>query len=132
MGTLDAFLADLQERGISLWAEEGNLRYRAPKGAMTEDVRAVIGRRKDELLGFFSGVQTAAIPRVQPQEDYALSHAQQRMWLLCQDDASASAYNIPLSVTLEGPLKTDLFEEALNAAIRRHESLRTVFVVRDG
>jgi len=49
------------------------------------------------------------------------------MWFLHQLAPESSAYNIPVSVRLIGPLNKEAFAHSLHALVRRHESLRTTF-----
>ena len=61
-----------------------------------------------------------------------LSFAQQRLWFLDQLVPGSPFYNIPSTIPIPYPVNAELFERALNEIIRRHESLRTTFGVRDG
>ncbi|RMQ48823.1 Pyoverdine sidechain peptide synthetase I, epsilon-Lys module [Pseudomonas cichorii] len=56
-----------------------------------------------------------------------LSYAQQRMWFLWLLDPESSAYNLPMSVCLNGALDLAVLERAFSALVARHESLRTTF-----
>ncbi|MCA1613890.1 MAG: condensation domain-containing protein, partial [Acidobacteria bacterium] len=56
-----------------------------------------------------------------------LSFAQQRLWFLDQLESHSAAYNIPLSVRLEGRLDVSALEKTFNEIVCRHEVLRTVF-----
>lgn len=59
---------------------------------------------------------------------YALSEAQQQLLLLCKFNEDASrAYNISLSLDLDGELNQPALKRAVNALVQRHDSLRTVF-----
>ncbi|MFJ4145845.1 amino acid adenylation domain-containing protein [Pseudomonas sp. NPDC089734] len=60
-------------------------------------------------------------------EREGLSYAQQRMWFLWQLDPQSSAYNLPMSVCLNGVLDLAVLERAFSALVERHESLRTTF-----
>ncbi|MCU1734444.1 MULTISPECIES: amino acid adenylation domain-containing protein [unclassified Pseudomonas] len=60
-------------------------------------------------------------------EREGLSYAQQRMWFLWQFDASSPAYNLPVSVCLNGPFELQALERAFGLLVERHESLRTTF-----
>jgi amino acid adenylation domain-containing protein len=75
---------------------------------------------------------SAGIPRVPQAEDYPLSHAQKRLWILHRMDPESSAYNMPSGVMLQGELNRKSFERALQLLLRRHESLRTVVRMVDG
>ena len=61
-----------------------------------------------------------------------LSYAQQRMWFLDQLQPGTSVYNVPTAVRLEGPLDIAILRRSLQEIVRRHEVLRTSFVLRQG
>ena len=61
-----------------------------------------------------------------------LSPAQQRMWLQWQLDPQGHAYTIHGSVQLKGELDLVALQQAFAQLVRRHESLRTRFVVDNG
>ena len=44
----------LEERGVELNAENGRLRYRAPKGVLTDEVREQLIQQRSEVLGVIS------------------------------------------------------------------------------
>lgn len=58
----------------------------------------------------------------------ALSAGQERLWVIQSLDPSGYHYNVPSLWRLSGELDPEALEEALNALIRRHEILRTLFV----
>ena len=68
-----------------------------------------------------------AIEKVEPQENYPLSHAQQRLWLLNELSENQVAYNIPRVFRLKGTLKEAVINQVFDDIIKRHEILRTVF-----
>ncbi|HEX6042084.1 non-ribosomal peptide synthetase [Longimicrobium sp.] len=77
----------------------------------------------------------AALPPLVPQPrdgDIPLSFAQQRFWFVEQLGSAANAYIIPLALRLRGPMDVDAFRRALSGLVARHESLRTVFRMKDG
>jgi amino acid adenylation domain-containing protein len=61
-------------------------------------------------------------------ERLPLSSAQQRLWILDRLDPGNSVYNVTALVRLSGQLDVDALERTLGEIVRRHESLRTVFV----
>ncbi|WJO19941.1 non-ribosomal peptide synthetase [Pseudomonas soli] len=61
-----------------------------------------------------------------------LSYAQQRMLFLWQLEPHSSFYNVPMAVRLSGSLNQQALAQALDALVRRHESLRTRFVSEQG
>jgi amino acid adenylation domain-containing protein len=61
-----------------------------------------------------------------------LSFAQERLWFLRQLEPHSSAYHLPLYVRFSGPLDIRAVRGTLNEIVRRHEVLRTNFVVDEG
>ncbi len=84
---------------------------------------------KDQALSIIQAKKTVyqAIERCPLAQDYPLSPAQYRLWVLSQFDAGNTAYNVPGAYIFEGALDPEALNGALLALIRRHESLRTVF-----
>ena len=66
------------------------------------------------------------------EEALPLSFAQQRLWFLDQLRPGDAAYNIPAALRVIGDFDKAAFAFAVNEIVRRHEALRTTFVVRDG
>jgi len=61
-----------------------------------------------------------------------LSYAQQRLWFLEQLVSGNPFYNESSAVRILYPLDTAALEKTLNEIVRRHETLRTIFVATDG
>ena len=63
-----------------------------------------------------------------PRADYPpASFAQERLWFLEQLGDEGTAYNLPVVLSLRGPLDPSALAAALSEVVRRHEALRTVF-----
>ena len=62
--TAAELLAELRHRGVRLEAIDDRLRYAAPKGALTPDLRAAMADRKAELLACLAGASPAPIRTV--------------------------------------------------------------------
>ncbi|PLP90484.1 non-ribosomal peptide synthetase [Pseudomonas sp. FFUP_PS_473] len=90
-----------------------------------------------DLSGFASAVaqlpeQVAAQAplRVAPRPSVLpLSAAQQRLWFLAQMEPDSAAYNIPAALQLQGTLDHQALQQAFDALVARHESLRTRFAL---
>lgn len=133
MSLLD-LLSQLRARNIKLWTDSGKLRYSAPPGALTPELREKLSQQKVELIEFLrqANVDYGPIKPVSRDKNLALSFAQQRIWFLQQLEPDSAAYNIPLAYHLTGPLNLMILRQSLNDLVQRHESLRTTFSIFEG
>jgi len=137
MSLLD-FLAELQSHQIYVWLEADQLRYRAPKGALTAELRAKIVEHRAELLLLLQEMRGATKPSLPPiqaadrRQPLPLSFSQERLWILERMQGGSSAYVIQAALSLEGELDLIALEEAFQEVIRRHEILRTTFPIQGG
>src|SRR5713101_3593284 len=63
---------------------------------------------------------------------FPASFAQQRLWFLDQLEPGTAAYNLARAFRITGPLDVNALNLAVEAVVKRHESLRTVFDSVDG
>ncbi|WP_287669689.1 MULTISPECIES: amino acid adenylation domain-containing protein [unclassified Microcystis] len=132
------FLSYLNSLDIKLWLEGEKLRYQAPKGVMTPEIKEEIAAKKPEILDFLRAakiptntVDLEIIP-VSRDQDLPLSFAQQRLWFLQQLSPDSHSYNLLDALRLEGNLNLLALEQSLSELIRRHEILRTTFPMVEG
>ena len=59
--------------------------------------------------------------------EFPTSFGQRWMWLLAEMDPGEPTYNITWALWLDGPLEVSLLQRAWDAALARHEALRTNF-----
>ncbi len=88
-----------------------------------------------QLIHQASGTaQTVAPPIVRAERsgNLPLSFSQQRLWFIDQLQRGTAAYNVPLSLRLQGALDRKALEGSLQEIVQRHEILRTTFPVRNG
>lgn len=134
--TLTELLDALRARDIRISEENGELRVRAPGGALTDDLRNELRRQKADVLALLVKMRASTptpIPHVTRTETVPLSSAQRRLWFLEQLRADGpSAYNIATAFIAEGPLDIATLEQALGDVIDRHEVLRTGVVDHNG
>lgn len=115
-------VAHILKRGVQLWLDGGELRFRGPKDALDPATRSAVAEKRQDLINL-----------LQPGRRYAqCSFAQQRLWFFDQLQPGLTAYTIPVAARLEGPLDHSAFERSLNAIIARQEALRTSFVEFEG
>ncbi|HSN99533.1 MAG TPA: condensation domain-containing protein, partial [Candidatus Nanopelagicales bacterium] len=132
------FIRRLQAAGVELWLEGDAVRFRAPRGALTPELREELKLRKESIRRFLESTAAggaAGLPEVTPApRDGALplSFAQQRLWLLDRIDPGSPLYNVPAALRLSGVLSVEALRQSFAEVVRRHESLRTTFAMRDG
>jgi len=59
--------------------------------------------------------------------EFPASFGQRRMWLLAEMDPGEPTYNITWALWLDGALEVSVLQQAWDAAVVRHEALRTTF-----
>src|SRR5262245_54279288 len=131
------FVSDLKKQDVRLSVNGQRLRVNAPKGVLTDTLRAQIAERKQELLQFLSDYEqsVALIPppilRRTSSDPGPLSFAQERLWFLEQLEPGSAVYNICRAFRLTGNLNIAALEASLAEILRRHEILRSLISIVD-
>ncbi|WP_186767921.1 non-ribosomal peptide synthetase [Streptomyces qinzhouensis] len=92
---------------------------------------ARLAERLAQLTGRGAAPTPPAAPAPRP-ERLPLSFAQQRLWLVNGLEAGGTAYNVPMSVRLDGPLDPAALRAAVGDLMERHEPLRTRIAITGG
>jgi hypothetical protein len=133
--TTAEFIANLRSRGIKLWPHGEKLRYSAPQGVLTAEIKSQLAERKAEILAFLKqrpSVATASrspISSASRKGDMPLSFAEEGLWLLEKLTPGTAAWNMQSTMRLRGSLDVAALERSLNALVRRQEILRTAFTL---
>ncbi|NIM14864.1 MAG: amino acid adenylation domain-containing protein [Candidatus Aminicenantes bacterium] len=85
-------------------------------------VRCIVDAAEDRFI---------PINPVEEHEYYALTSAQKRLYFLYQVDPSGILFNVPFIKVMQRNIHKKKFEETFKRLIRRHESLRTSFEMKD-
>ncbi len=132
------FLSYLNSLDIKLWLEDEKLKYQAPKGAITPEIKQAIKQRKPDILAFLAAGKTtvnkinSTIIPVSRNKVLPLSFAQQRLWFLHQLSPDSQSYNLLEAMSLKGTLDQVALEKSLTELLHRHEILRTTFPMVNG
>ena len=136
------FLTELFQQDIRVRLEENKLKVDAPKGALTQDIKATLSANKSALIDYLRNQnrQTSlpVLARVDRAQAYfSLSSAQERMWFLQQFEQDSGEYNVNALLALTSSTAsnnsdhTALFKRVFAALIAEQEVFRTAFVAGD-
>ena len=106
-------IAALAEHLVAAETEPGSLERAARLAQISSDTSSIVVRRPDK-------------------NPAPLSFAQERLWVIDQLEPGSAAYTISAGLRLRGALDVDALSRAFDEIVRRHEALRTNFVVVDG
>ncbi len=137
MKRIEDLLSKVRKAGITLDTDGEKLRIFAPEGALTADLRRELTECKPEVIASLReirglGQEAQVIQPVSRDQPLCLSFAQQRIWFLEQLGGAGSTYNSAANLKIEGPLDVKALEGALSEVSRRHEILRSRFIVVAG
>ncbi|MBN8246031.1 MAG: hypothetical protein J0L84_01160 [Verrucomicrobia bacterium] len=82
---------------------------------------------RDPALGVIPRAHPVQVTGNPPVATFPASRGQQRLFFLQVLAPESSAYAVPVAFHLRGPLRVEWLQEALQAVVRRHHSLRTTF-----
>ncbi len=126
------FIEKAFRQGIELWVSEGKLRYRAPKGALTPELKETLSQQKETIIAH---IEEQEIPHTVEESAtflYPLSYTQKSFWFLYQLNPNSAAYNMPFAVRIRSKLDVSAFRDALQTLVDRHQSLRTTYMAFEG
>ncbi len=125
-------LAQLRKRGIRIWQEGGELKFKAPKGAMTPELKSRLLENRGQVIELLKKQEdeqaftpAESIQSVARNGRLPLSSSQEALWVIDQMSSMGSEYNVPVVLRLEGELDVEALRDAIQTIVRRHEILRT-------
>ena len=130
-------LSQLRKLKIKIVAEGEKLRYQAPPGVVTPEIKQEIVANKAEILAFLNKVKVnkevapAKIQVIPRNTNLPLSFGQERLWFLDQLEGT-QAYNEHGGIRIIGKLDVASIQSAFTEVVQRHEVLRTTFQVVNG
>lgn len=136
-GNVAALLGHIRNRGVRLWLENGQLRYRAPKGALGPSELEALSRSKQEILSVLHQAALAESPKPRiatrsSAERAPLSYSQLSHWYQYELWRQPSHRQIATAIRLRGPLDEQALRQGVAEVIRAQEALRTRVVIEDG
>ncbi|MEZ4867758.1 MAG: HAD-IIIC family phosphatase [Caldilineaceae bacterium] len=131
--TLLEVISELSQRGVKLWVDNNDLQVRAPKGALTPELRTLLVSHKHEILTKLCRSHTNTIPLVAVPRagELPLSLEQARLWAAAQLAPDQAAHHLVQAIRLTGSLDVAALQHSLQSIVKRHETLRTSFPIVD-
>jgi hypothetical protein len=135
MSELPALIAGLEARGIALFLEGGEIRYHAPKAALTDSDKAQLRARREAIRDFLGARAAARALRGAPAVAGPLTTSvAQEMW--CQfagppQEGVPVAFNIAAVGTFHAT-SPQAVAAAIRQIIARHDCLRMSFRAEGG
>ncbi|MEV0289164.1 condensation domain-containing protein [Kribbella sp. NPDC050820] len=121
-----ALLDACQEKGIALWAHDGQLRYRAPRGALDPGLLGELAKYKAELLQVLEA-PSGPVVRTDPAAPFALTTMQSAYLVGRGDQLPFGGVGCHGYGELSAPdILPDRLEQAFRVVIGRHPMLRTL------
>jgi pyochelin synthetase len=121
-------VTDLRQRGVHLWADGDQLRFRAPQGVLTAGDREQLVAHKPAVLAYLTEDQATLTVTADPaaaHEPFPLTPVQQAY--LVGRDPTYPFGGVACASYLEiryDAVQPDSVEQAWNALVRRHDMLR--------
>ena len=131
--TPSAVLELVLGKGINLYLEQGKLKFKAPVGAMTSEIKSLLKANKNELITLlanqFSTQKNHKENKIEKvnADIKTLSSAQKRLLFIDKLQSGSSEYNIVCGLKIDGKLDLTLVNSVFDEIIKRHAVLRTVY-----
>ena len=125
------FLREINSRGVRLWSERGQLRYKAPKGALTETELLRLRASKDQLIACLDTGQWQEASRSLSLTRAPLAFSQLAHWRLYQLAQRPSVRQVAAALRLRGLLSVTTLRESVSIVVGRHDALRTRIVLAE-
>ncbi|WP_431911920.1 amino acid adenylation domain-containing protein [Micromonospora carbonacea] len=88
-------------------------------------------RLLDDSPGGGPATASAPLAPAHPATAYPITTSQSGIYYLQRLDPHSTAYNIPLSFSIRGPLDAVRLQKAVDELVLRHDAFRTRFAIRD-
>lgn len=131
-------LESVLRKHVRIWCEDGELRYKAPRGVLTPEEVEGLRAFKSEIVSwlekskaFESGVGSSTVT-MRLCNRAPLAHSQMAHWRLYGLIERPSLRQVASLMSLRGVLLLTALRLAVTELARRHDALRTRVVVVDG
>lgn len=123
---IEGILDRVKENGIILRVEDEKLGFRAPRGALTDELKGLLKAHKAQIIAHLSKRKNTSVYKRPP-----LSFVQERIWYLQQLEPERCDFTVVSAFHLKGNLDLQRLDQALVLLVKRHEQLRCTFPDED-
>lgn len=134
MNSIKTLLAELKLLGINCYVQQGKLKTKSGKNAITPTIAEQIKANKVAIIDHLvhGGESIMPLSDELRQGSLAVSHAQKRLWFVDSLEQQSLHYHNNVAFEFRGLLDENALEVALNQLVARHEILRTVYQFEKG
>lgn len=129
-------LEQIGRKGVKLWSQDGQLRYKAPKGALSPAELQRLGASGDKIVAFLQKTTRQPGPlKLMPRREYELApitFSQLAHWQMHGLSQRPCVRQIASATRLTGNLDVNTLRAALAEVVSRHEALRTRIITVEG
>jgi hypothetical protein len=132
----NAVLENVRRKGVQLWLEGTQLRYAAPRGALTETERELLRASREQIIALLREDSSHDLgheplrPR-RSTDRIPLTYSQVSHWRMYRLGERPHVRQIASATRLSGPLHLDVLRASFDENVRRHEALRTRIAISD-
>lgn len=132
MHPVDDVLEKALKNGVRFWSDNGQLRYKAPRGALTPEEIETLRSHRFRLLAFINAesAEQHVAPRTRSKQA-PLAFSQLAHWHLYRLHTRKGIREVASATRVCGRLNLDVLRAAVTDMLRRHEALRTRIVISD-
>jgi len=130
-------LGRIRDKGVRIWSTNGQLHYKAPKGALTAEDVERLRTSKGQIVALLERASTEASVTTLPERRPAvtrshLTYAQLAHWQVYRLAERPTVRQVASATRLRGNLNVELLRVSLAEVVRRQSALRTRIVTVDG
>lgn len=121
-----------EELGVKLWVEEGSLKFRAPKGVITEERKKELKENKEKIINFLAEQKCIRHDEEGRYEAFPLTDIQAAYLVGRNEDYGFGGVGCKVYLELKGKdIQDEKLNEAWKKVINRHDMMRAI-VKKDG
>lgn len=129
MRSIEEIFDHLKSENIKIWREGDNLRYRAPKGGLVQELREELVNRKEELISsmpIFDAAPEIVEDKLHRFDAFPLTEIQEAYWVGRSGAFNLGDIGVHGYLEIENNFDMERLIDSWNHVIQRHEMLRAV------